>query len=577
MRAWFFDRVGAGLSLLLLSALGGCSTSTTKPAEAPSAPNPVTVPAHVVGTVREFAVYDTTGSMPVQGYGLVEGLGKNGAGQVPEHVRDYMVTYLSARGIGDRTKGLGHVQPMDILKDVDTAVVLVAGLVPFGAPLGARFDINLAALPDTQTRSLHGGNLMTTDLALYFGAVTPGGSTRPLARGGGPVFVNPFVDPNDSRELVKWREGRVLGGGRVVIALPVLLRLRQPDFQRAHTIADRINGTFSGTSGNTKVANARDRGTIEVTVPPSWAGDYEHFLELVMHVPLSSGAMWEGRARELVRLMEAPEAVNDDISLILESMGRNIVPLLKPLYASRNASAAFYAARAGGRLGDEGAEEVLIRLANETHSPFQIPAINELGRDDRMVSAMDTLRKLIDDENNEVCIAAYEALARRHDDAMITHFHVPGQLDLDMVKSRRSYVIYASQTMRARLAVFGADMPVAKPVYFSPPDEMVTIRSLEGDSNLAVFRRLPNGRYSDVLACAPTVQSLVLQLASIPDVQADGTVYGLRLTYAELLSVLHRMCLKGDIPAKFTLQSDTPASRIRTQGPAVGRPDVPGS
>jgi hypothetical protein len=35
------------------------------------------------------------------------------------------------------------------------------------------------------------------------------------------------------------------------------------------------------------------------------------------------------------------------------------------------------------------------------------------------------------------------------------------------------------------------------------------------------------------------------------------------------------MCQKGDIPAKFSLQSESAASRIRGTGPAVGRPDVP--
>jgi hypothetical protein len=565
---------------LLLAAGSGCERPDPVPASLGAS---VVIPPHLLGTVREFAVYDAGGSVPVQGYGLVTGLGKNGSREVPDHLRDYMIQYLARNRIGSAQYGTGHVSPMRVLQDLDTAIVLVAGSIPFGAPVGARFDLDVAALPSTQTRSLQGGNLMSADLRLYLGVVSAGGPTRMLAEGAGSIFLNPFVDPNDEADLAQWREGRILGGGRVTYAHPVHLQLRQPDYARASLIAKRINERLGARA---TPPNARDRATIELTVPAGWRDDYERFLVLVMHLPLAPPSQWQARARELVRLMEAPDAPCEDIAWILEAMGRNTVPVLKTLYASRNSAAAFYAARAAGRLGDDAAEQVLARLARQPRSVFQILAIEELGRNDLLVGAALVLRDLIDDDDNQVRIAAYEGLARRGDGAVLTRRRVEGQLTLDLVKSRRSYVIYATQRSEPRIALFGPEIPLSLPVYFDPADELAIIRSRPGDANkdanagpeLGVFRRLPDGRYTPVLACRPTVDSLIVELASLPALGPDGKTYhGLRLNYGEVLSVLARLCQRGDIPAKFNLQSEPSPSRIPVRGPAVGRPDVPGS
>ncbi len=56
----------------------------------------------------------------------------------------------------------------------------------------------------------------------------------------------------------------------------------------ARRIDRRINERFGTVSG--KVANARDRATIEITVPRGWRDDYERFLVLVMHLPLTPAA-----------------------------------------------------------------------------------------------------------------------------------------------------------------------------------------------------------------------------------------------------------------------------------------------
>jgi hypothetical protein len=579
MRGTFFARV-VTLPAMAAFVLAGLNCSRPHAPAAP--PAPFVVPPHVAGTVREYAVYDTGGTIPVQGYGIVMGLGKNGSKEVPDHLREYLVDYLLKKGLGSESRGTASVSPMRFLQDLDTAIVLVGGAIPFGAPEGARFDLSVIALPNTQTRSLQGGTLMPCDLRLDVGMATTAGP-RVLAEGGGGILPNPFVDPNNEAELIRWREGRVLGGGRVTYAHPIHVQMRQPDYARANLVTRRINETFGQKSD---VASARDSSTILVTVPRAWQQDYEHFLELVMHVPLSVGAQWEARSRELVRMMEAPDAPAEDIALTLEATGRNVVPLLRSLYTSRSEAAAFYAARAAARLGDEPAEEVLIRFARLRNSPFQTPAIEELGRNEALAGASGALQALIDDEDNVVRVAAYEALARRGDHAVVSRTRIDGRITLDLVRSRRAHVIYATQSGEARIALFGPEIPVATPLFFSPPDEMAVIRNQAKDPNIAggdgeklgIFRKMPKGGYTAVVTCNADVRSLIVELAAMPDVGEDGKTYhGLRLNYGEVLSVLYRMCQRGDIPAKFNLQSDVPASRIPGRSDSAGRSDVPGS
>ncbi|HUT59905.1 MAG TPA: flagellar basal body P-ring protein FlgI [Phycisphaerae bacterium] len=564
-------RKGPLLALLgaWLLLAGGCSDA----GNGADSPSRVVIPPHVAGTVGEYAIYNSGAPLPVQGYGLVVGLGTNGSREVPAHLKEYMVKYLARQGLGSAHLGLSHLTPLRVLQDQDTAIVLLGSAIPFGAPVGARFDLNLTALPNTQTRSLQGGFLMPTELRFaWLGRSMPGGPTKMLAEGGGAIFVNPFVDPNNDAELVKWREGRVLGGGRVASAHPVRVQLRRPDYARADLIRRRINETFPG---RTKVANARDRATLELTVPSKWRDDYEHFLRLVMRIPLVSGARLESYARRTILAMEMPGVAHDELGLVLEATGRNVVPQLKRLYTSRNRAAAFYAARTGARLGDRTAEEVLIRFASE-RSSLQVPAIEELGRHPDLRAASGALQALLDDENSRVRIAAYEALMRRGGASVITRVELDNGLKLDLIKSRRSYVIYATQSMEPRIALFGGDMMVSHPIYFSTADELVTVQSRAKDTKLRVFRKLPNGRFSDALECDFAAKALITQLASRPNRDEDGNMQGLGLTYGQMLSVLYRMCQSGDIRAKFSLQPAPVMSRIRRGSAGVGRADVPG-
>ena len=297
-----------------------------------------------------------------------------------------------------------------------------------------------------------------------------------------------------------------------------------------------------------------------------------------MHVFLGTGgAVQDAHARKVATNMELPNANHDELALVWEAIGRQILPIIRQLYTSKNDYAACYAARTGLRLGDKSAVHVLLRFARYANSPLQIPAIRELGRHTNMLRAVPTLRELIDDENERVRIAAYESLAKHGDSSVIRRVGISGGFTLDVVASRRNYVIYATQTRKPRIILFGRNMAVRRPVFFTAPDDLVTINAIGDDKKLTLFRKIPvTGKVSEPFYIDFKVRTLVRTMGSLPRRNLKGDIEGVGLTYGQVISVLYRMCKEGDIPARFVLQELPDVQRMYQHAATVGRPDMPG-
>ena len=534
------------------------------------------IPPHVKGTVGEYAGLVGGGPVPVQAYGIVIALGDNGSSEVPAILRKELIEYLLKQRLGSPRSGTQNLTPERVLRDKDTAVVLIGGAVQPGAPVGTRFDVFVSALPQTQTRSLDGGIFMPVEMRLAFGGVRrPGQMTTILASAGGPVFVNPFLDPSDPEQQGQLLKGRIIGGGRVTNARPMKLQLRHPDYATADLIQRRIKERFPS---ETEVANAESRSMVAITIPPEFRGDYVHFLRLVLHLPirLVSGE-WELHARQIAEQMQQPAANHDELAMVWEATGRQVVPVLRNLYASTNPAASFYAARSGARLEDRLAFDVLLRFAETNGSPYQVPAIEEIGRYPRETRPASVLRKLVDEPNDLVRVAAYEALVRRGDTSTVTRVDVSGQFKLDIVASRRSYAVYATQTQEPKIVLFGRNMSVRRPIFFESPGELVTINAFGDSAKMTVFRKIQrSGQYSDPYELDFSVRALVQTLGTRPELDQDGRPLGLGLTYSQVVSVLYRLCKQGDIPARFVLQPIPELQRIYEGAASVGRPDMSG-
>ena len=567
------------LGMIVAGGWGGACTPPEpkkKPEVKEVAPAlPIRIPPHINNTVAQYAVLQGTGVMPVQGWGIVIGLGRNGSSEVPQAVKEYLIKQLTVQGFGSVLEGTPEISPERLLNDKDTAVVEVTGAIPGGATAGSRFDVYVQSLPNDQTRSLEGGRLLLTDLHLPVGGPeTAGRNVTTIARAEGEVFVNPFLDASKIESQPQLREGRVLGGGLVTESRVLKLQVRQASHSTTQTIDLRLRQRWSG---QTPVARAKNDTTIDVFVPEEYRKDYPHFLKLVMRLPIYFGnEQYIEHAYEIARAMESPGAPYEDLAMVWEAMGRQAIPACRRVYASRLPKAAFCAAQVGMRLDDPPASQIILDAAMNPASPFRLPAIEELGRHPSVLAGTQ-LGDLLDDANATVRMAAYRAAIRRGGHPAITTIDVGGRFFVDVVASRGPRAIYVAQSLQPRIAVFGGyDLPITTPIFVTTPVGLVTIDGKQGKDTVSVFRKTPiTGALSQSFIVPAKVVPLIATLGTAAKLDPEKKqVMGLGLTYGQVVATLYHLCQAGDIKAEFV--PEQPPNQATVRGaPVMYRPDTP--
>jgi hypothetical protein len=436
----------------------------------------------------------------------------------------------------------------------------------------------VSALPGSPTLSLAGGTLFMCELTRVQaegGAIREG---QPLATVKGEVFVNPFPAGEGASDEAAALQGRVIGGCTALEQRPIRLVMRHADYGLVQAIQDAINDKYPAMP---HVAKAISPQQLEIHIPPNYQDQYLHFLSLVQHVYVPRNGMAQDyKARQLADLITQGGAAYEDVSLVWETMGRQIWPVLRPLYTNASPSVAYFAARAAMRQGDRQGLEVVMMAARDAGNPHRMAAIDELGHS-REMAALEALRGLLESEETPIRIAAYEAIAAGGLAEGIERISVDnGRFEIDVVPTHGKFLIYASQEHRQRLALFGEAMQVSHPVYYAAPDDVATLLAKPEDKELCVFRRVgASHQLTDMMHVPFDVRSLAQVLGTRPRKERDGSYYGLGLTYSQVVGVLYRLCQEGPqrrIPAEFVLQRAGEAGRIYAGPERVSRPDSTG-
>lgn len=564
--------------MLALVPLPGCSGFTwareqkAKPDLGVAPRESASVFAALRDTVGALGYYEGLAPMRVRGYGLVVGLGKNGSHDCPKAVRDQLVQsmYKQHRFVSDDI-GVPSIKPEQIIDDPGSAVVVVQGDIPPAAVEGTRFDVSVRALPGTQTKSLAGGRLFSTDLEVYRSA--PGGTTvagQVLARASGPLFLNPFSDV-ESATKANVLEARILGGGRATQDRRVRLVLLQPSYPAARRIQDRINARFPD---GRKVADATSPSFVQLRIPKEFQDDAAHFLALARSLLVVGDPMVEAsRARQLGQEILNPAAPHAQIALVWEGMGRPALPVVRDLYTHAKDYVSFHAAVAGLRLGDHIASDALGVHAGNPTGAFRFPAIRALGDAKGMASASMILRDLLHADDPRVRIAAYEALSRREDVTIHSRRIARDNFVLDHIPGGTSPMIYARRTGARRIAVFGDDPRCNPPILYRSPDGSVTLAA-DGDAkDLTVIRAVVStGSVSPAVQAPLSLIPLLELMGRDADADETGTIVGLGLDYGAILRALHQLCREGAIDVPFVLEQPN-AAELFGPTPAAGRPE----
>lgn len=545
------NRMLAVIWCVALSATGGCSWIEERfGSNSKKLPEPVAAPARSADplfrdTVGNETLYGDAAPMQIRGYGLVTGLGEKGSSDCPTAIREYLVDFIN-REYQPANPGSykQRVSPNKLIDSLDTAVVEITGTIAPGAPRGSIFDVQVEALRGSSTQTLEGGLLIPTELRIFDTNASGTGllAGRVVARASGPVFVNPALRAISTTDR-NVRRGVVLGGGRTTEERSVQLQLIEPSYPQARKLERAVSERFGP---GVRVAEALSQSYVVLHTPASMKEDPRRFLSIVPFIAtLDDPGFRERRARELGELARARPNNLEEVSLGWEALGSSAFPALRPLYDEAASSIGYYAARAGLRNGDTQALGVIEAIARSRSHPNAIDAIRELGKS-RFGSAAQTLAGLVDGSQNDHRIAAYEGLVRLGHPRVQRRTYAsaldPAQPNVivDVIDCEGAPLIYFKRTRSPVIAVFGKSMPVATPVFYTDPDDRLTISSEEAGTLTLFARGRTSGRLSSKVVVPADVASLIGALADVPLFAEKNRkkLRGLGASYSEVIHVL---------------------------------------
>lgn len=597
--------VGALLAAMVAVLLaGGCTFREDAPPEQDPGPT-YTGPVYLRGTVGSLARVRGFQPLPVAGYGLVVNLRGTGSSEVPAALRQYMLNHLRRIGVGQSDSPLPNTPPEQVLNSPNTAVVLVQGLIPPGASRNGRFDL-LVRAADTQTTSLAGGSLWPVDLSI--GGQNPGVDTRLLAMGEGPIYLDPFAnraedDQGDTagdeldddlggdlggdlgadlggdpaaREGFA-RQGVVLAGGRALTNRNLELILNQASYRRSRLIEQRINERYPAAPNDPRpTADAVSDSRIRINIPQRWENQPGELLRLIEHLYLDrSPGFVPYQARTLANVLrQRPDEV-ERITLAWRSLGPNAVPELRDLYNEPTLVLRLAALRAGAFLADERAGIVLSEMADHPDPLVRGQVARSLLHLPRSLRGSRTLARLLDDENTDVRLAAYEAMAAIND-PMIDRVPVGNQrlkFVLDRIPSEKP-LIYVTHERRPRLAVFDPGILFDQPMLTRLWDNRLMLRVDEPRAPLTVFYQKPGEVAGETYQLRPDLATLIFFLAHEPTDRLPQP--GLGLSYSEVVNIVHELTRRGVIDAPFEAEINPLAAQVARarRDYQAGRPEV---
>jgi len=530
------------------------------------------LPAVLRGVIGTEAVLRGLEPVLVSGYGLVVGLDGTGSSDMPTPVRARMEREMALKGVGQETMGMGYVTPTQMLNDVNTTVVLVQAVIPPGAPKGWRFDVFVSMLPGTSTTSLEGGKLWTTDLQP--GLASPTGPQRTaLAEAKGDVFINPFAAPegDTGEDVIDRTTGRVLNGGVVRDPKPLVLLLNTPSHARSRAIASAINSHFPRGSGDRKaVAIPRNEERIEVNIPSRFRKDPVEFSQLMLNTRVDTSFPTDWAVRYTRALRDQPELAQQ-IAWRIRAIGKPALPFVRDMYDYPEAAPRFSAMEIGANLGDALAAPALLDIARDGPAALRLRAIELLGKLDSSPAINEALRLLLDDDELDIRIAAYEALNARGD-VRIDHGWVEHKFRLDLVPAKKT-LVYISQQGEPRIVIFGDAPELTRPMFVSVWSDRLMLTADSPAGNIRLFYRDNKTNEITTTSVQPGLADLTIFLAHTSTPEAPEP--GLGLSYSLVVGALYGVWKDGGIDGAFVAEQDKLAAEILRAARGATPPERP--
>ena len=514
--------------LVLVSALiiVGCQTAEKQTAE----PKQVDLDT-TVGDLARFPIFEM---VSLRGYGIVAGLYGTGSAECPPTLRKQLEKYIWQQ-LPEGSK----LNPKQFIESLDTAVVEIDALLPALALAGERFDIRLKPISKTQTTSLGGGSLYTTELKETSRFTAFDTYAKTIATANGPVLTLAA----DSQKYC------VLGGGQAQKSAPISLLLIEPNFRTAAVIRNRINERFGpGT------ANAVSNAQIQISFPTAYRNNKTKFLRLILALYLSEQDQQKNRRiDELIGQLQT-ESDKLPVEIALEAIGRPVLDKLNNLLEHDNPDVRFSAARTMLNVGDKRALKVMQKVISDPQSPFRLQAVDAVGQNAGNRDVAVLLAPLLDEKQLDVRLAAYEQLIALNSH-LIKRTNVANSFFLDRVLCGGPKTIYVYRKDCPKVILFGSPIycEKGKDIFVESETGDITINARPGDKYVSVIRRHPNRpKVIGPLSAGYELGEVILTLCQ--DAETERSVNprpGLGIAYSQLIELLEKMCRSQAVIAEF--------------------------
>ncbi len=558
------QRWGYGIALLAL-LLWGCNRKIDQPGPAPPPPA-YTGPAFLHGTVGSMTRVQGYHPLLVSGFGLVVNLNGAGSAEVPAYLRQWLINEMRKKGVGSPTMGMQGVSPDQLLASPNTAVVVVQGLIPPGAIKGSRFDVLVSSMPQTQTTSLEGGRLWTTDLSVN-GDDPAMRFTHRLATASGVMYINPFDSQTpEAQQRQLRRQAVAISGGVVTQPRKVELILNQPSWQRSRLIADRINERFpKAPTDRFETAVPINDARINLFIPSRFGGREAVLLDRINHLFVQRSALFEqAKGQQLADLLVAQPRYGSNIALAWVAMGKTVLPIIRNYYAYADLKVRLAALEAGAKLADEAATTHLAQLAGQADPQWRTHAAKLLVHLPHSLRGARTLHALLNDEDRSVRLAAYESLAAINDPS-IQRQAIDGvtpdrfKFALDLVPATRP-LIYIAQNRVPRLVIFNPMLALEPPFFTKLWGNRLMLRATDENQPVTVFYQQPNQVEGQAYEVDSTLAEVIYLLAHRPTVSSPAN--GLDLSYGQVANTVYQLCDQGIVDSDIQLQISPLAEAI---------------
>ena len=480
-----------------------------------------------------IATIDSPTAVMVEGVGLVGGLNQKGSLECPTDIRDYLKQYILSEIPAEDS-----ISVDDLIDSLNTAVVLVEGIMPIEDSSKPYFDLKITAYRGTQTVSLENGWLYRTVLK---NIGTFGIKTDNLADAEGPIFINQI----DSQTVDK-RTGYILGGGKNIINYAIALILKNADFALTNNIRNRLNIRFGRDT-----ARAIKAGFIEISIPQKYKAQRGKFIELlksvyVYDVPQNDS---ERINKHIQQITDHPESNEGEYAL--EAMGNQCLSQLSTLLMSPDEHVRLRAARCMLNLRSDDGMNALVEIILNRNSPYRIEALEAVTESGRPADASNLALELLKDGNFDIRLAAYRQLYKLNDRHIVIK-PVASNFLIEKIEQSENKDIYVARSGQPQVVLFGTSIYCDKGFIINSANGEITIDAPADKDYVIVSRKFPNR--PDLIGqikCTYELDNIIQALCDDPPERGQDVRGGLGVSYSDLIVLLKQMCDIGAIDAEF--------------------------